>query len=437
MVSSLGTIAGARRARDAPSALAPRPVRDGRAPRPTRPPRGSAPSSRRPAQRLADVVVVGGGIIGCALARELALAGLRVTIIERGEPGREASSAAAGMLGPQAECDAEGPLLRLGLASRALYPDTVAALHEESGIDPELDRDGIVYVALDEEEETVLLARAQWQRRAGLAVERLSAEGVRALEPSIGDAVRSAVRFPDDHRLDNARLARAYAVAAVRAGVIIRAGVTVHGIRRERGRASGVVTPHGPIAAGLVVNAAGAWSAQLDGAATLAVHPVRGQMVALRLPRAPFRHAVYWRGVYLVPRRDGRLLAGSTYEQVGYDKRVTGGAVQGILERTFRVAPLLADATFADAWAGLRPGTPDNLPILGADPSYSGLYHATGHYRSGILLAPITAQLMLELIVDGAASIDLAPFAPGRFSRRGAMAARGARQGRVQRPCIS
>jgi glycine oxidase len=151
-------------------------------------------------------------------------------------------------------------------------------------------------------------------------------------------------------------------------------------------------------------------------------------MVALRLPRAPFRHAIYSHGVYLVPRRDGRVLAGSTYEQVGYDKRVTGDGLQGILERTFRVAPRLADATFVEAWAGLRPGTPDNLPILGADASYAGLYHATGHYRSGILLAPVTARLMRELIVDGAASVDLAPFAPARFARRTAPPARTARR---------
>ncbi len=374
--------------------------------------------ARRRAAPIADVAIVGGGIIGCAVARELASAGARVTLFERGEPGREASSAAAGMLGPQAECDAAGPLLTLGVASRALYPETVAALREETGIDAELDRDGIVYVALDAAEEAVLLRRARWQRRAGYRVEQLGAADVRALEPAIAAEVRSGLRFPDDYRVDNVRLMRAYAVAAACAGVTIVAGTPVFGVHLEGGRAVAVDTAAGRVAAASVVDAAGAWAAQLVRAAAVGVRPVRGQMALLAARRPPFRHAVYWHRVYLVPRRDGRVLAGSTYEDAGFDKRVTAAALEGILARAFRIAPSLADASFVEAWAGLRPGTPDGLPVIGADPAIGGLFHATGHYRNGILLAPITARIVRELILERTSSHELSAFAPGRFGRR-------------------
>jgi len=185
----------------------------------------------------------------------------------------------------------------------------------------------------------------------------------------------------------------------------------------EGGRARGVEVAGEIIAAGAVVNAAGAWAGELaPRLAGAAVVPVRGQMVMLALAQPPFRHAIYSRGVYLVPRRDGRLLAGSTYEHVGYDKRVTAEAVRGILDRTIRLAPALGATTLAETWAGLRPGTRDGLPILGADPEVEGLYYATGHYRHGILLAPATAQALATLIRGGRPSVDLAPFAVARFS---------------------
>jgi glycine oxidase len=370
------------------------------------------------ARPLPDVVIVGAGIIGCALARELAGAGARVTLVDRGEPGGEASSAAAGMLGPQAECDGPTPLLGLGMASRALYPEIVAALREETGIDPEYQDDGIVYVALSEEEEAVLARRAAWQRAAGYRVDRLRAEDVRRLAPGLTDEVRSALLFPDDHRVDNVRLTRAYAAACAARGVAVRPGFTVARVRCEGGRAIGVEGGGEMLAAGAVVNAAGAWAAATHarGARRLPVGPVRGQMVLLAGPEAIFRHAVYSREVYLVPRRDGRLLAGSTYEDAGFDKRVTASAVGAILGRTLRLAPVLADCVFREAWAGLRPATPDRLPVLGADPEIAGLHYAVGHYRSGILLAPVTARALAELVLDGKTAYDLAPFAADRLA---------------------
>jgi glycine oxidase len=365
-----------------------------------------------------DVAIVGAGIIGCALARELASAGAKVVVLERGTPGGEASGAAAGMLGPQAECDAEGPLLALGRASAALYPEVVEALRAETGIDVEYQRDGILYVALDDADAAALAARCAWQRRAGLRVERVDGGEIRRLEPGLTDHVREGYVFPDDHRIDNVRLTRAYAVAAVRLGVELRGGAAVRRIRCERGRATAVELRDETISAGAVVNAAGAWAEDLAPApAALRVHPVRGQMVSLHVPSPPFRRAIYSRGVYVVPRRDGRVLAGSTYEEAGFDKRVTGAGLTGILARALHLAPGLADASFGECWAGLRPGTPDRLPILGPDGERRGLYYACGHYRNGILLAPATARALADLVLERQTAYDLGPFAPTRFAR--------------------
>jgi len=307
-------------------------------------------------------------------------------------------------------------MLTLGVASLALYPEWVARLREETGIDPEYQADGILYLALTDAEERALASRARWQRRAGFAVERIDAGTVYVLEPGLRRGVRSAVRFPDDHRLDNVRLTRAAVLAARRDGVEIRSGVSVRALDVDGGRVRGVATASGRIAAGAVVNAAGAWAAGLaPPQRTVPVRPVRGQMVVLTLPRPPFAHAIYSTAVYLVPRRDGRVLAGSTYEEAGFDKRVTGEALGRIVARALRLAPALADATFTAAWAGLRPGTPDNLPILGRDPDVDGLFYATGHYRNGILLAPITARAVAALVLGRRTSYDLRPFAVDRF----------------------
>lgn len=369
--------------------------------------------SRRPTIPSPDVAIVGGGIIGLALARDLARAGARVSVLERGELGREASAAAAGMLGPQAESDGASAAVTLGVASRRLHVAVAAALREETGLDVEHQDDGIVYVARSVEDDEILARRRAWQVAAGLRAEALDADDVRRVLPGIAADIHGGVLFPDDHRVDNVRLTTAYALACARLGVELRAGTPVTALRRAGDAAVGVDTAGAHVPAGVVVNAAGAWAGWL--APGLPVRPVRGQMVLLGAPAALAPCAVYSRAIYLVPRRDGRLLAGSTYEEAGFDARVTAGAVAEIVARALALVPALATASFRGAWAGLRPGTPDNLPILGADPEVRGLVHATGHYRSGILLAPITARCLTALILEGRAPEDLTPFAPGRF----------------------
>jgi glycine oxidase len=367
--------------------------------------------------RTSDVIVVGGGIIGCAVAYALAKEGVSVRLIERGEPGREASRAAAGMLAPQAEVmhEPQGPFFELCRASLRLYPDFVAEIEEATGLSVEYRREGTLFLALDFAEGEILAAAYEKQKAAGLAVEDLTADEVRQREPALSHAVQMALFLPDDHQVDNRKLTDALILAAQRRGVEILTGRPVLGLVRERGRVIGVRTSHEVYAAEYVINCAGAWAATIDPQRhpPLPVKPIRGQIVVLHARTPLLNHVVHSAHCYIVPRRDGRLLIGSTMEDVGYEKRVTADALLRLLTAARHVLPALEHCTFVEAWAGLRPETPDHLPILGeAEP---GLLLATGHFRNGILLAPITARLMAELVTSGRTSRDLTPFRPHRF----------------------
>jgi len=371
-------------------------------------------------ERSADVVVIGGGLIGCALARELARRGARTVLVERAELAAEASRAAAGMVAPQAETERPGPLLPLALASRRLYPDWVASLEAESGLDVEYREDGILYVALGAADARVLSARAAWQRRLGLRAVRLDLGDARRLAPVVAPRIRLAIHFPDDHRVNNERLSIAAGIAARRAGVVVRERTRASAIRARNGRVSAVVTDRGAIATPVVVNAAGAWAGQVGlpaGVRELPVFPVRGQMLVLRGPPGALALPLYSRQAYLVPRLDGRVLLGSTRERAGFDKRVTMGAASALLGAAAAVAPGLAGLSVERMYAGLRPGTPDELPILGAARDLPGLFCAAGLYRSGILLAPATATALADLILDGTTALPLRGLGPGRPQR--------------------
>jgi len=367
-----------------------------------------------------DVAVVGGGVIGCAVARELGRRGARVVVVERGQVGGEATRAAAGMVAPQAECERPGPLLALGLASRARYASWTEALCEESGIDVEYRAEGIVYLALTAVDERVLAARARWQRAAGLRVERLAARDARALVPAVNRQVRAVLHFPDDHRVNNERLGIAVALAARRAGVTILEGTAASGVVARRGRVTGIETTAGRIHARAVVNAAGAWAGELALPAGVPppVFPVRGQMIVLRGAPGELSRPVYSRRGYLVPRLDGRILAGSTLERAGFEKRVTVRAAADILVAVRAMVPALASLSVDGMYAGLRPATPDHLPVLGAARTLAGLFYAAGHYRSGILLAPATAEAIADLVLAGRTALPIAGMGPGRFGRR-------------------
>jgi glycine oxidase len=364
-----------------------------------------------------DVVVVGGGIMGCAVALRLALRGVSVIVIERGIPGAEASSAAAGILGPQMEADAAGPLLDLGLRSRALYPALAAELRDATGIDVGYEKSGVLALAVDGAGAAELTARRAWQMARGLRVEPLSSEQVHALEPNLGADVRAALRFPDDAQVNARELARAFSQAAAHAGVKFLQGRYVRRVVVAGGVAAGVELDGEVLSAGAVVVAAGSWSGLVEGAGvpSSVVRPARGQLVSIETRPPLFRHvlSVHGRG-YLVPRRDGTVLAGSTVEMAGFRKEVTVGGLAQILGMARALVPALGDAPVTGTWSNFRPYTEDHLPVLGLTP-VRGLVLATGHFRNGILLAPVTAEAIASLVATGSSDVDLTPFSVARF----------------------
>jgi glycine oxidase len=368
-----------------------------------------------------DVIVIGGGVIGCAVAWRLSQAGRRTLVIERGEVGREASRAAGGMLAPFSEADRDDDFFRLAVASRALYAGFARELRDASGIDIEYRTEGTLYLSLIDQDDEELEQRWAWQREAGLNVRRLTPDQARRIEPLISGATRWALEFPDDHQVDNRRLISALEMAARAAGVQIETWTEVRALLTEerggRRRVLGVSTARGERRAPWVVIAAGSWSSLIaEVGADFAITPVRGQMVALEMPAPPLRHVIYSRRGYLIPRRAGFLIAGSTSEHAGYDQRVTAGGLATIIAQAAEILPAARALAVTETWAGLRPASPDGLPVLGADPTISGLIYATGHFRNGILLAPLTAQVICELIAHGASSFDLAPFSVTRFA---------------------
>jgi glycine oxidase len=362
------------------------------------------------------VVIVGGGVIGCSIAYYLAQEGVKVTVLDRGEIGGEASRAAAGMLAPLAEED--GPFQKLGLASLRMFPDLVAALKQECGVDIEYLRSGILRIALTEEEAEHLGGFARRRPSPGLELHWLDPGELRAIEPGLSSAARGALYSPEEHQVNADRLVQALAKAATGHGADLRQNTRVTGLVRQGMRVTGVRTANGTLAAGHVVLAAGAWTARLvEGvdAVRLPVFPVRGQMMALPASRSTLRHIVWGEQGYLVPKANGLVFAGATVERVGFRKNVTVEGLDALKRMTMSLMPRLGSLNAVDAWAGFRPGSADGLPILGPLPGWQGLTVATGHFRNGILLAPITGRLIARSILDSSADEALAPFSPARF----------------------
>jgi glycine oxidase len=363
------------------------------------------------------VVVIGGGVIGGAIARRAARGGLSVTVLERGACGGEASHAAAGMLSPLAEADGAGDFLGLLLAARAIYPAFAAAIGEETGVDVGYRDAGTLYLALREEDDAELEHRWAWQRAAGMCVERLTAEETREMEPAVSPSVRFALRFPGDHQVDNRLLGPALATAAARAGAEVRTGAEAVAILRDGGRVTGVELADGSrISAGSVVVAGGSWAGQIRGLPRpVPVEPVHGQLLALDTAPPLFRHVVDSPRCYLVPRGSGRLIAGATMERVGYRKALTPAGMRRLMDGAVEIAPALDDAPLVESWSGLRPGTPDGRPILCRDPDVPNLVYATGHFRNGILLAPLTGEAIGSLLLGDEPEWDIVPYDIERF----------------------
>ena len=369
---------------------------------------------------MADVVIVGGGVIGLTIARALAKRGARdVVLIEKDHPGLEASWAAGGILGPQAEADQIDDFFRLGCASRDLFPSFADSLKEETGMDVELDKTGTLYLGFTAEDEHELRQRYEWQASEGLPVEWLSRGEARKLEPSISRKTRCALRFPNDWQVENRRLAEALVSANQKLGVRLITECEVKALCAEDGRVTGVESSSGSISAPVVVLAAGAWTSLIQSTGTplpkIDVEPVRGQMLCFETQPPISQHVLYSSWGYLVPRRDGRILAGSTTEFVGFDKDLTIDGVSEIRAMALEIAPVLDDSPLVDSWSGLRPCAQDGLPVLGPHEEVEGLFYATAHYRNGILLAPITGELIADSVTGVATSPLCAAFSPNRF----------------------
>jgi len=349
-----------------------------------------------------DAIIAGGGIIGISLALELRKHGASVLIVERSQPGREASHAAAGML---ADCDPQtpGPLQALATASAKLYPEFVGEIEDACGLRVDLRADGAI-VFLGEEEAPACRPIAE-----------LSDDQLAQLEPSLAYKRQRAI-FLEERSVDPAALLAAALEAAKHHGVEIASGTAVTEVKTIDGRVAGVATAKTHFFGAAVINCAGAWAGQIA-PLEFPTRPMKGQMLSVAFPhRQLLRHVLRASDVYLVPRSDGRILIGTTVEDAGYDKRVDPEVIQRLHQAAANLVPEIGEARILEAWAGLRPGTPDGLPILGAT-QISGYFVARGHFRNGILLAPITAKLMAELVRGATPEFDLSAFLPSRFQR--------------------
>jgi glycine oxidase len=363
-----------------------------------------------------DVIIAGGGIIGASIALRLARSGLKVTLVERGRIGCEASRAAAGMLAPQTEAVGTGHFLDLCLRSRSLYRDFAAQLTEMSGINVEYRDEGVIFVALEEEDRKRAEEWASWQPTAGLALESLTPLSLGSLEPAVTGSATGAVFIPGDHQVENRKLMDAFAVALPQAGVEVIEGSEVTRVITDGKGATGVACGVRRLEAGAVVVAAGSWSSRLLEPLGLnaKIIPARGQMVALKCERALISRVLHSSKCYVVPRADGRVLIGATVEYVGFQKGVSADDIARLLANAVEIVPALARCRVVEAWSGLRPDTIDHLPILGPS-GVERLLLATGHFRNGILLAPVTAELISEVILSGRVTQELREFGLDRF----------------------
>jgi glycine oxidase len=367
------------------------------------------------------VAIVGGGLIGTAIAYELAKGGAAVTVFDRSEPGRAASWAGAGMLAPFSETLPDAAMLALCRASLAAYPAFVAELQTLTGLDARLLAHGTLHVAFDEPSLRELHAQAADYARNGGEVMLLDRAETLEREAAVAGSVWGSVFVANEAQIDNRRLGRALVAACTRLGVRFER-CTELALETDARRVRGLRAQHGFIPAAVVVNAAGAWAGAIDGvprAARVPVFPVAGEMLALGVPRT-FARASIWHGhTYLVPRSDGRLLIGATVVERGFDSRVTAAGMNALLTAALRAAPALGNFALVETWAGLRPGTPDKRPFLGSTP-LEGYFVAAGHYRNGILLTPITARAIADLVLTGRSEIALDAFAVTRGAERSA-----------------
>ncbi|MFW2387997.1 MAG: glycine oxidase ThiO [Polyangiales bacterium] len=363
-----------------------------------------------------DVIVVGGGLMGCTVAYRLAKDGARVLVLERSIPGAEASSAAAGILGPSMESFDDALALQLGRRSRELHAELADELDELLGVDVGFRRCGVLKLAFSAEELVALDTQAASLEIHGVRCHRWSPEELLQEEPSANPDALGALSVSEDAQVEPRKLLSAVALGAERDGVSFRSGSTVHSIEVEAGRARGVQLGDELIEADRIVVAAGSWTTLIPGLPfdSDTIFPVRGQMIATETRPPVFRRIVFGAGGYVVPRPDGRVLCGSTMERVGFERGITFGGMADVIEKATTIAPVLRTAAIVEHWSSFRPGTPDGLPLVG-ETKLENLFLASGHHRNGILLAPLTAELIADAMAGKPASRQSDALSPHRF----------------------
>ena len=364
-----------------------------------------------------DITVVGAGIIGCAVAYELGRRGAAVRVLDRRDVGCGATQASAGMLAPFIEANQPGPLRALGVRSLDLYDEFVADVVADSGDEVPYERSGTLEVATDDAAFSRLERTRQGLALAGVDCSLLGRAEAREAEPQLGEAARGALLVPSQGFVGAVALAAALCRAAVRHGVSFLTSRTVSRVSAGDGGIA-LETTEGTVTSDAVVLAAGSWAGRVAvaGEAPLPIRPVRGQLLRLRWPGAPLARVVWSPRCYVVPWRDGSVLVGATVEEVGFDERATVSGITTLLDAVRELLPATSDAGFNEVRVGLRPGTPDDLPALGWSRVVPNLVYATGHYRNGILLAPLTARLVADLLLDGKEDPLLEAVAPDRFN---------------------
>ena len=375
----------------------------------------------------ADVVVLGAGVIGSSIAHTFARHQYKTILVDKQQPGREASAAAAGILAVASGRSKRGPMYQLKKASQALYPALIQEIQHATGMDVEYQTVGVLCLIRNDADEKKYRKLYEFRQEQGHPVTWLSAEALRQAEPALNPDLRGAVHFSGDHHLHNGKLAAAWALTAEKCGAQLRTGTTVTEVRRTGGRVHSVRIGDEWVEAGTVVIATGSWSRQVGElfGITIPVEPAKGQMLAVRATQ--LRHVISCDEHYLVPRKNGEVIMGSSVEYVGHTKDVTLDTVQAFIDRSEALVPGISKAPLSRFWAGLRPYSPTRRPILCRAPDLDNLVLATGHHRNGIVLAPISGKLIYELITTDQPSLDLTPFAPAR----GASSTTGA--GRIAR----
>ncbi|QDP39481.1 glycine oxidase ThiO [Radiobacillus deserti] len=367
-----------------------------------------------------DCIIVGGGVNGGSIAYHLAKKGKKVLLLEKDRLARKASGAAAGMLAAQAELEEDGPLFQLAKQSRAMFPILAEEIKDLTGIDIELVQKGMYKISITEEEEYHLKHIVDVQTRAGEQAEWLSQDEVRSREPALSNAVRGAMFIEKDGQVSAPQLSLGFLKAAAALGVEIKEYTEVTSFLFESGKVTGIQTNHGSVESEHVIVAGGAWSEQLlpKSQIPLQTYPVKGECFSVRTHQPLLTGTIFSHGCYLVPKKGGRLLVGATVQPHTFDQTVTVNGISSLLEKAKRLVPNIVHAEWEKAWAGIRPQTVDGLPYLGEHPAYEGLFVATGHYRNGILLAPITGEIITRLVEREPTPVDISAFRMERHTEK-------------------